>query len=241
MDEALTIEVRHEQGCAIVTVAGEINVSAVTPLRDRLLKWQPAAPSWWSIWGRLALSIPWGSLAGRRGEACCRARRHPAGGLRPAEDPPVGATYPAGPPDTAFPHRGRGPGVPGAQFDEPAFLAAQLWRLTSSGPGAARLVTRLESGGDDVLRAFPSLRVLHYREGQRPEERYLAQWGQLWAGEADELPTSTPWWRSTRWLPSASSALAYCANGAQRPVSCQQADRRSVGQGTDRRVAIGPG
>ena len=38
MDEALTIEVRHEQGCAIVTVAGEIDISTVTPLRDRLFE-----------------------------------------------------------------------------------------------------------------------------------------------------------------------------------------------------------
>ena len=34
MDEALTVEVRHEQGCTIVTVAGEIDISTVTPLRD---------------------------------------------------------------------------------------------------------------------------------------------------------------------------------------------------------------
>ena len=38
MGEALTIEVRHEQGCAIVTVAGEIDISTVTPLRDRLFE-----------------------------------------------------------------------------------------------------------------------------------------------------------------------------------------------------------
>ena len=36
MGEALTIEVRHEQGCAIVTAAGEIDYSAVTALRERL-------------------------------------------------------------------------------------------------------------------------------------------------------------------------------------------------------------
>jgi hypothetical protein len=30
MDEALTIEVRHEQGCAIVTAAGEIGISTLT-------------------------------------------------------------------------------------------------------------------------------------------------------------------------------------------------------------------
>ena len=38
MDEALTIEVRHEPGYAAVTVAGEIDISTVTPLRDRLFE-----------------------------------------------------------------------------------------------------------------------------------------------------------------------------------------------------------
>jgi anti-sigma B factor antagonist len=36
MDEALTIEVRHESGCAIVTAAGEIDISTLTALRERL-------------------------------------------------------------------------------------------------------------------------------------------------------------------------------------------------------------
>src|SRR5207247_2932783 len=38
MGEALTIEVRHEQGCAILTVAGEIDISTVTPMRERLFE-----------------------------------------------------------------------------------------------------------------------------------------------------------------------------------------------------------
>jgi anti-sigma B factor antagonist len=38
MDEALTIEVRHERGYAVVTVAGEIDISTVTRLRERLLE-----------------------------------------------------------------------------------------------------------------------------------------------------------------------------------------------------------
>ena len=36
MDEALTIEVRHEQGYAFVIAAGEIDISTVTRLRERL-------------------------------------------------------------------------------------------------------------------------------------------------------------------------------------------------------------
>ena len=38
MGEALTIAVRHEQDCVIVTAAGEIDISTVTPLRDRLFE-----------------------------------------------------------------------------------------------------------------------------------------------------------------------------------------------------------
>ena len=38
MGEALTIEVRHEQGCAILIVAGEIDISTVTPMRERLFE-----------------------------------------------------------------------------------------------------------------------------------------------------------------------------------------------------------
>ena len=38
MREALIIEVRHEQGYAIVTAAGEIDISTVTRLRERLFE-----------------------------------------------------------------------------------------------------------------------------------------------------------------------------------------------------------
>jgi anti-sigma B factor antagonist len=38
MDEALTIEIRHEQGNAIVTAAGEIDISTATRLRERLFE-----------------------------------------------------------------------------------------------------------------------------------------------------------------------------------------------------------
>jgi anti-sigma B factor antagonist len=38
MGEALTIGVRHERGCAIVTVAGEIDIATVTRMRERLFE-----------------------------------------------------------------------------------------------------------------------------------------------------------------------------------------------------------
>ena len=43
MGEALTIGVRRERGCAIVSVAGEIDIATVTRLRERLLSWPPSA------------------------------------------------------------------------------------------------------------------------------------------------------------------------------------------------------
>jgi anti-anti-sigma factor len=44
MDEALTIGVRRERGCAIVTVAGEIDIATVTRLRERLFELAPSGP-----------------------------------------------------------------------------------------------------------------------------------------------------------------------------------------------------
>jgi anti-sigma B factor antagonist len=38
MDDALAIEVRQEPGCTIVTAAGEIDISTVTRLRERLFE-----------------------------------------------------------------------------------------------------------------------------------------------------------------------------------------------------------
>ena len=38
MGQALTIEVRHEQGYTIVTAAGEIDISTVTRLREHLFE-----------------------------------------------------------------------------------------------------------------------------------------------------------------------------------------------------------
>jgi len=38
MGEALTIGTRHEQGYAIVTAAGEIDIATVTRLRERLFE-----------------------------------------------------------------------------------------------------------------------------------------------------------------------------------------------------------
>jgi anti-anti-sigma factor len=44
MGEALTIGVRRERGCAIVTVAGEIDISTVTRLREQLFELAASGP-----------------------------------------------------------------------------------------------------------------------------------------------------------------------------------------------------
>lgn len=105
MGEALTIEVRHEQGCALVTLTGEIDISTGTELRERLCGLAPGGQP-------LLVDLGPGHLhrlrrarrAGRRGQARSRARRQPVRGLRPAEDPdPVPADR-AVLPDSAGPH-----------------------------------------------------------------------------------------------------------------------------------------
>jgi hypothetical protein len=46
MGDLLTIAVRSERGHTIATVAGEIDISTVTLLRERLAHWPPAATIW---------------------------------------------------------------------------------------------------------------------------------------------------------------------------------------------------
>ena len=112
MGEALNIQVRREQGYAIVAVAGEVDIATVTRLRERLSSWQPAAARWSSTWTRSAsLILPgsrrWSARPGGR-----RARGQPAGSLRPAPDPAAVPPDRAGRPGN-LPHPGRGTGVPG--------------------------------------------------------------------------------------------------------------------------------
>jgi hypothetical protein len=118
MGEALTIEVGHGQGYAIVTVTGEIDIATVTQLRERLFELAASGPPADSRPGpgrvhRLGRA----QCAGRRSQARRRLRRQPAGDLRPAEDPPAAPADRAGPPDTAGPHPGRGAGGPGGGPD----------------------------------------------------------------------------------------------------------------------------
>jgi hypothetical protein len=46
MLEALTIEVRHEPGYAIVTLAGEIDIFTATRYESAFSNWQPAVGRW---------------------------------------------------------------------------------------------------------------------------------------------------------------------------------------------------
>ena len=88
MADALTIEVRSERGHAIVTLAGEIDISTVTRLRQRLFE-QAASSRHMVIDLDQVSFIELGrdQRTGRRGQPGRGTRHRPACGLRPPEDP----------------------------------------------------------------------------------------------------------------------------------------------------------
>ena len=140
MGEALTIEARHERGYPIVTVAGEIDIATAARLRERLFELAAGGRPLVTDLDQVRF-IDWpGWPRGRRGQPRRRARRQPARGLRPAADPPAVPADRAGPPATAGPHPGRGPG---RRDDGPAHA-----RLAggSGGPGPQ---ARVPGGGED--------------------------------------------------------------------------------------------
>ena len=111
MGEELTIEARHERGYPVVTVAGEIDVATAARLRERLFELaaggRPLVTDLNQV--RFIDSAGLAALVGAANRAD-RARRQPACGLRPAADPPAVPADRAGPPASAGPHPGRGPG-----------------------------------------------------------------------------------------------------------------------------------
>src|SRR4249920_3495094 len=90
MNAGLTIRVRREPGCAIVTVAGEIDIATVARLRQRL---NALADSGRPVIADLDQVGFHGRLGTRRDRrripARHRAREQLPGGLRPPPDPPV--------------------------------------------------------------------------------------------------------------------------------------------------------
>ena len=95
MGEALTIEVRHEEGHAIVTAAGEIDISTATKMRECLFELAASGRPLVADLDQVNF-IDSAGLAALVGTAKRRrARRQPVRGLRPAQDPP------AVPPDRA--------------------------------------------------------------------------------------------------------------------------------------------
>ena len=111
MGDALIIDVRHDQGNAIVTAAGEIDISTVTRLRERLFELAASSRPLVVDLDQVKLHrLRRARRAGRHGQSRRRARRQRVRGLRPAEDPRVVPPGRAGLPDTAGPHPGRGPG-----------------------------------------------------------------------------------------------------------------------------------
>ena len=147
MGEALTIEVRHEQGCAIVTAAGEIDISTVTPLRERLFEMAASGAPLVVDLEQVSFidSVGLATLVG----AAKRAAAH-GGSLQVACALPkirqLGGNYRAGPPDTAVPHPGRGR-CSGRLLDEPAFpsltVGAVQAPLPAEGLPYRRLVAAL--------------------------------------------------------------------------------------------------
>ena len=83
MGEALTIEVRHGRRCAIVTVTGEIDISTVTRLRERLFELAPSGRPLIADLDRVGFIDSAGlSALAWRSQARRRLRRQPAGDLR---------------------------------------------------------------------------------------------------------------------------------------------------------------
>ena len=105
MAEALTIRVRRERDCPIVTVAGEIDIATVTQLRERLFELAAGGRPLIADLDQVELHRFRGPRgAGRRGHARRRPRRQPAGSLRPPAGPAAVPPDRAGPPDPAGPH-----------------------------------------------------------------------------------------------------------------------------------------
>ena len=117
MGQALTIEVRHEQGYAIMTAAGEIDISTVTRLRERLLELAASGRPLGVDLDQVSFidSAGLAALVGTAKRAA--ARRQPARGLRAVGDPRAVPPDGAGMPDIGGRHPGRGLGGAGGSPD----------------------------------------------------------------------------------------------------------------------------
>jgi anti-anti-sigma factor len=114
MDGELAITVRRERGVVIAAVTGDIDISAVTRLRERLSGLADGGQTLIVDLNRVTFIDSAGlGAAARRGPPCRRARRQPACGLRPAADPQAVVADRGGPLDSAGRHRGLGADVPG--------------------------------------------------------------------------------------------------------------------------------
>ena len=118
MGEALTVGVRRERGCAIVTAVGEIDMATVTRLRQRLFDLAASGRPLVADLDQVSFidSAGLGALVGTA-NARRRVRRQPVCGLRPAADPAAVPPGRAGPQDTAGPYPGRRPKGPGGGPD----------------------------------------------------------------------------------------------------------------------------
>ena len=92
-----------------------------------------------------------------------RARRQPARGLRPAADPPAVPADRTGPPGTAGPHHGRGPGSPGGGPDHNPASRPLRARTAAPGPGGRdrKAMRSGEEASPPGPQAAPAHRVGH--------------------------------------------------------------------------------
>ena len=88
MDGELAMTVRRERGVVIVAVTGDVDISTVTRLRERLSELTDGGQTLIVDLNRVTFIDSAGlGNAGRRGPPRRRARQQPACGLRPAADP----------------------------------------------------------------------------------------------------------------------------------------------------------
>jgi anti-anti-sigma factor len=116
MGEALIIEVRHEQGYAIVAPAGEIDIATVSRLRERLFELAASGRPLVADLDQVSFidSAGLSVLVGTANRAAAHGGSLYAACARPKIRKLFRLTR-AGPPDTAGPHLGRGPGGPAGE------------------------------------------------------------------------------------------------------------------------------
>ena len=156
MGEALTIEARHERGYPVVTVAGEIDIATAARLRERLSELaaggRPLVADLDQV--RFIDSAGLAALVGAANRAAAHGGSLHVVCARP-QDPPAVPADRAGPPASAGPDPGRGPGRrddgpaharlaggSGGPDRRPGSRGGEDHQAMRSGKGGSRLLAR---------------------------------------------------------------------------------------------------